>query len=158
MVTVDLSAPESHKDPLNIKVMEAAISLARIYQSELHVIYPWTLFGETQLVLTGRASRYEMTLYTCKIEKENENLMKNFLSNFNLEDLCCRPFHFKGDPIDAISSLAEMNKVDLIIMGSVIQSRCINLFIASPAEEVLRKEGCSVLIFKSDKLLSSVKC
>ena len=157
MVTVDLSAPESHKNTINIKVMEAAISLARIYQSELHVVYAWTLFGEAQLKLTGRASQHEMTLYTCKIEKNNESLMKSFLSNFNLEGLCCRPFLFKGDTIDAISGLAEMNKVDLIIMERVLQSRCINLFIANPAEEVLRKEGCSVLIFKSDKLLSSVK-
>jgi len=158
MVIVDLSAPESHKDTFNIKIMEAAISLAKIYQSELHVVYAWTLFAETQLRLTGRASQHEMTLYTCKIEKENESLMKSFLSNLNLEGLCCRPFLFKGDTIDAISDLAEMNKVDLIIMESVIQSRCINLFIANPAEEVLRKERCSVLIFKSDKLLSSVKC
>lgn len=135
-----------------------SISLARIYQSELHVVYAWTLLGETQLRLTGRASQHEMTLYTCKSEKKNESLMKSFLSNFNLEGLCCRPFLFKGDPINAITGLAEMNKIDLIIMESVIQSRCINLFIANPAEEMLRKEGCSVLIFKSDKLLSSAKC
>ena len=75
---------EGDEDPLNIMIMELAASLARMQQSELHVVHAWAVAEEQTLRHSPflRVSRTEALDYVHTIETQHRRRLDALVSGF----------------------------------------------------------------------------
>ena len=63
----------------------------------------------------------------------------------------------EGDANDIIPRLAQKQKVDLVIMGTVARTGLPGFFMGNTAETILNQLNCSVLAIKPEGFVSPVK-
>jgi nucleotide-binding universal stress UspA family protein len=63
----------------------------------------------------------------------------------------------QGDAGDVISQVAEQERIDLIVMGTVARTGLEGYFIGNTAETVLQRVACSVLTVKPAGFVSPVR-
>jgi len=158
LAAVDLASFDEGKNPLNTKIMDLAISLARLEPSELHVIHTWTLHGESTL-RGGRLkiSRGELDKLLREARNAHKGWLDRLLQNYELGDLKHHVHLLKGKAGNLIPDLAKRKRVEIIIMGTVCRTGVRGLFIGNTAEEVLRRVDCSVLTIKPDGFSTPIR-
>ncbi|MEO1017513.1 MAG: universal stress protein [Pseudomonadota bacterium] len=158
LVAIDPGAPSAEAESLNIKALQLGTSLAEQDQSELEIVYCWRLDGET--ILRGRAfgRRNEAAIDDLLSVEENHHaqLLKNVTAPFGLPHDEARLHLFKGDARVVIPRMAEADKVELIIMGTLCRNGIAGAIIGNTAEEILSQVQCSVLTIKPDGFVSPV--
>jgi len=150
MAAVDPDPTDPQKDSLNRKIMELAVSVAKLDGSELHVVHVWKLYG-LPVGATGEVwKRWEET-----VGNELKRRLYEFLADY---DLGPGPqVHFvAGEPAVAISRLAREKQIDLLVMGTVCRTGVRGFFIGNTAEGVLGRVDCSLLTVKPEGFVSPV--
>ena len=152
MAAVDLDTSDEEKNQLNAEIMDLAISLARLEDSELHVVHAWP--GWEVNYLRKQEVVEEVTRQAFAARKKR---IEELLGSYSLEALRYRVHLLKGDPGMLISHLAAQQRVELIVMGMVFRTGLAGLLLGNTAETVLQHVCCSVLAVKPKTFASPVK-
>lgn len=159
LVAIDPSVATPEGESLNIKALQLGTSLAEQDGSKLEVVYCWRLEGET--VLRGRSfNRQSETAIDdlLKVEETHHaNLLKQITAPFGMPHEQAELHLFKGDPRVAIPHMAEEEKVELVVMGTLCRSGIAGAIIGNTAEEILSQVNCSVLTIKPEGFVSPVE-
>jgi nucleotide-binding universal stress UspA family protein len=157
LAAVDPGPSDDVRSALNAKIMELASSLARSEKSELHVIYIWTLYGESILRNHVRLPHNEVNKMVHETKKMQKLWLGELLKKY-APGIPNKQVHLlKGEAGTLIPELAKKKRIELIVMGTVSQTGVTGLLIGDTTEKVLQQVNCSVLAVKPDGFISPVK-
>jgi nucleotide-binding universal stress UspA family protein len=123
------------------KALEVALSLARHYRSELHMVsveeVPWLpgtreeVFGDKELA----NHKYEGVIARAKEQarKQRVKLTAHLLV---------------GHPVKAIADFVARNGFDALVLGYVGHSQFYSALVGSTAERLVRMAPCTILVVK----------
>lgn len=143
---------------INPLILQLASSLARMDNSELHVVQAWAIEYEGYMQVRGDMSDQAIR----RLRKSSKQLyvkkVKNLMQDLDLSGIKSIHTHIKRneDPANVIIKLVRKEKIDLLVMGTVCRTGLSGFFIGNTAEEVLSSVNCSVLTVKRDGFISPV--
>lgn len=157
LAAVDPEPDDKNSNELNNNIMELAVSIAELENSELHIVHVWSLFGEKAL----RGNRFkkkenEINKLVKDAENHHRKLTDELLRYFPLSNINHQIHLPKGNPAELIPEVAEKEKIDLIVMGTVCRTGLPGFIIGNTAESILHKVNCSVLSIKPHGFISPV--
>lgn len=142
---------------LNIRLLELASSLARLSDSELHVVHAWRLEGETMLKSPRLAySTDEIDEMGREIRETAELSVQALLDELGEAGRGARIHVRKGHAGDVIPDVIDQVNPSAIVMGTVARSGIPGLIIGNTAERVLVAADRSVLAVKPNGFVSPV--
>ena len=147
---------DEERNVFNNKIMDLAISLASLDQSELHVVHAWTIYGENLLKSHPSVSQSEMDELAHDTWHGHSKQFDKLLGEYSLDNLKCQVHLLKGEAGTLIPELANKRQIDLIVMGTVCQTGMTGFFVGNTAEKVLHQVECSVLTVKPDGFVTPV--
>lgn len=150
LAAIDPDASDPEKDSLNRKIMELAISMAKLERSELHVVHVWEVDG-----MSGGSSGEVWKLWEATARREITRRLHEFLADYDL-GAEARVHVVVGRTAVAISELARKERIDLLVMGTVCRTGVRGFFTGNTAEETLHRVGCSLLTVKPDGFVSPI--
>lgn len=153
LAAIDPEAPR----PLNRKIIDLALTLAKQEDSELHIVSVWRLYGETELrsfLLDVR--RPELNRLLQQARAHSGRVLLDLLSEFRFDGLRRHIHLLHGRASERITELARSSNIDCIVMGTVSRTGIAGLLMGNTAESVLRGVNCSVLTVKPDSFVSPV--
>lgn len=157
LAAVDPCSSDPEGTALNVKILDLATSLARLEKSLLHVVHVWRLPDET-VHRGGRARIPKRKLKEMRAEardQSQENL-DELLAGDTLEGLRHRIHLLEGEPRVRIPELAQQERIDLIVMGTVCRTGIPGFLIGNTAESVLQQVDASVLTVKPEGFVTPV--
>jgi universal stress protein E len=158
LVPIDVRPGDESANTVNAKIMEIALSLAKLEGSELHLLHAWQPYGGT-LLTSGRTRipRDVVREYLRSTEKAHKDRFEEFLEGYSFDDLNHRIHFVRGEPGTLIPQLASRHRVNLVVMGTITNLSFAGYLIGSTAEEVLLELKCSMLTAKPEGFVSPVK-
>jgi nucleotide-binding universal stress UspA family protein len=78
--------------------------------------------------------------------KDKENTFKTFLKKFLDQGLDYSIVFKPGDPVHSILTVAEVENIDLLILGALKRESFFRYYLGSIARKITRFAGCSVLL------------
>lgn len=146
------------KQLINPLILQLAGSLARMEKSELHVVQVWSVLHEGYLQVRGNLSDQELRRLRKGTKREYLQKIGHLMQGIDLSGIGVVKTHLKrsDDPATAIIKLANKEKIDLLVMGTVCRTGIAGFFIGNTAEEVLSAVDCSVLTVKPEGFVSPV--
>lgn len=149
LAAVDPKPDEPGDDPLSVKVLELAASLAESSGGTLHVAHAWWLYSEA--MLRGRRINLppaEIDGLLREVRGAAERSLESLLERVDLSRVPHEIHLIKGQPYQVISGLASNS--DVAVMGTLSRSGVDGLLIGNTAERILRSVDCSVLAVKPE--------
>ena len=158
LAAVDPDATDSVRDGVNIKIMELAISLARLEGSYLQVIHVWDVYEERVLrrwrTFLPDAPVFNLTTLT---EDAHRSQLEQLLVRFDFAQLRMKSHLLRGEIGNTIAQLAKRQRIDLIVMGTAARTGLAGFFMGNTAETVLQQVNCSVFTIKPDGFVTPVR-
>ena len=156
LAAVDTHTSGETNEALNTLIMDLATSLARIEQSELHVVHAWemdrrddeTSRSEISLEILDRLIQRNLEVHQVGVDA--------LLGRYQLDDLPFELHMVRGQPRAVIPRLADEIGADLLILGTVSRTGIAGFFIGNSAEAVLRQVDCAVLTLKPPGFVTPV--
>lgn len=149
LATIDLNLESDEQDKtLNHAIMQLANSLAKMENSELHMLSCWSLYGEEALRHSSfsKISDEELQELITNEEKAYAELQSEIIARY--EGVTIHPHLIKAHPADAIPKFASENAIDTVVMGTVARSGIPGFFIGNTAETILHGISASVITLK----------
>ncbi|MGB8216058.1 MAG: universal stress protein [Candidatus Methanoperedens sp.] len=134
------------------KAVTYAIELAKLYGAELHAVYVMDISADyTRSLYTDRsAGGLKRTLReeghcadTCR--KVGETATKYIEDIAKKEGLDIKKWIMQGHPAEEILKLAQVQSIDLIVMGTLGRSGIEKFLLGSVADKVIRNSKIPVL-------------
>lgn len=148
VAAVNAIPSEAEERELNVKIVEAALQLARGEAHRLCLVQAWEPFGEQ--VLRGRCSRQELAAYVEDSRKAAASALERFTAEFGTR-LDGATFELvKGTPEDVFPAFVADRAIELVVMGTVARTGVPGLLMGNTAERMLQKLWCSILAVKPD--------
>ena len=149
LAAVDPRSDTPGEDPLSIKVLELAASLAAMNDSTLHLVHAWWLHSEAML----RSRRINMPPAEIdgllrEVRGAAEASLDALVKRVDLSHIQFESHIIKGQPYEVISGFASQS--DIAVMGTLSRSGIDGLLIGNTAERILRQVECSVLAIKPE--------
>ena len=149
LAAVDPRPDTPGDDPLSIKVLELAASLAAMRDSKLHLVHAWWLHSEAML----RSRRFNMPPAEIdgllrEVRGAAEASLDALVERVDLSQIEVESHIIKGQPYEVISGLASQS--DIAVMGALSRTGIDGLLIGNTAERILRQVDCSVLAIKPE--------
>jgi len=143
---------------INPLILQLASSLARMENSELHVIQVWSVVHEGYMQVRGDLSDQALRRLRKSTKEECVQKLASLMRGIDLSGVGVLKTHLKrsDDPASAIIKLASREKIDLLVMGTVCRTGLSGFFIGNTAEEVLSAVNSSVLTVKPEGFVSPV--
>jgi nucleotide-binding universal stress UspA family protein len=158
LVAVDPTPEDEERNALNIKVLDLATYLAQLEQSELLIIHAWNFSVEDSLRRRSiRIPENQIDEWARGVQDLHRRRLCTLLEQYDLERLKHQVYLLKGEADRLIPKLVKAKDVELIVMGTVVQTGIAGLFIGGTAAKVLRQVDCSVLTVKPDGFKTPVK-
>lgn len=155
MVAVDLLAFDEEKSALAEKLLRWGKSVADGVGAKLHVLHIWDLHREFSLRSKVGPGAVDSLLQALK--QRHRQWLDQAIAQSGL-DADKITVHFrKGDADEMIPSIAQAQKIDLLVMGTVGRTGIPGFFIGNTADSVLRQVNCSVLAIKPDGFRTPIK-
>lgn len=149
VAAIDLSLEtEEEGRELNSLIMDLAIGLSKMEESELSVLSCWRLYGEYEL----RHSSFlhipdeEVEALVAEEKRANENAIDNLLARHNAD--FAGKVLLKGRPGEVIPEYVNSEKANVVVMGTIARSGIPGLLIGNTAETVLQSINSSVITVK----------
>ena len=159
MAAVDISSeyPDVERDSLNPLILQLAGSLARMDNSQLHVVQVWSVYGEGYMQARGNLSDESLYNMRKRNKQEYASRIDKLLASNGLKDIISR-LHLprKMNAPKAIVKLVKNKAIDLLVMGTVCRTGLPGFFIGNTAEKVLSEVNCSVLTVKPKGFVTPV--
>jgi universal stress protein E len=150
LVAIDASLWRAREaDSLSVELTESALWLADQLDGEVHVLHAWESLAEGSMrwagVSPGTLREYHLAGRRAALE-ELEHAIEP------LRDRITAPrVHVEaGDPRTVIPAFAALNRVDLIVIGTVARSGLGGRIIGNTAEAVLDDLPCSMLVMRRE--------
>lgn len=149
---------------LNRQILEMAITLSHIEESELDIVHVFPVIGEGVLY-SGRSGldEEEVAEYIENIRvKYGEDIdellqrSRSWVGGEIFDAVRIEKHIHKGSPIRKIPEHAKKRDIDLIVMGTVGRTGVSGYLIGNTAETILNNLECSVLALKPDGFISPV--
>jgi nucleotide-binding universal stress UspA family protein len=166
LAAVDLEpfGDDEEWNALNQQIIEMSTSLAWNESSQLHIVHTWEILGQDLLDLPWHKYLDDdvqewMALQKNELlaRKEKFSIMfQKMLQAKKMETLDYRIHMVEGETEDVVLRIAQENKVDLILMGTVSRTDLAGFFIGSTAETILGQVNRSVLAVKPAGFVSPV--
>jgi nucleotide-binding universal stress UspA family protein len=169
LAAVDPNELDFENEQLNTKIMDIAISMARMEQSELHVFHAWSFYGEKALKMDfgsedhfqyqGVApwiSAEELNMIVTNLKKSHQENLDRLLERFDLKGLDVKAHLIKGEAGNLIPQLVEKEKIDLVIVGTHSRHGVAGFFIGNTSEKIMHHVECSVITVKPDQFVAVV--
>ena len=157
LAAVDPVCGEEEENLLNIKIMDLATSLAKMEQSELHIVHAWDFRGEHLARVRSMMSGESLNQLANQTRDRHKKGFDELIGNYSLKKLNHRLHFLQGNPAALITDLAAQHAVDLIVMGTVCRTGVAGFFIGNTAENLLQQVDCSVLTVKPEGFVSPVR-
>lgn len=145
-------------DKMNDLIMDLALSLSKLDNSELHIVHVWSIFGEN--ILRGprfRKTEAEMKKLIQDEKDFRQDSLDKLISRRKMGKTDYKVHLLKGDPSELIPKVAKKEKIDLIVMGTLCRTGLPGIIIGNTAESVLSQVNCSVLTVKPEGFVSPVR-
>lgn len=155
-LTSDFSS-EREQESLNHLILQLAGSLAKMDNSELHVVQVWSVFGEDYLSKRAKPSARSIRKLRREAKREQAEKLDSLLVGVDLGGLEVHRHLPRDNAVaTAILKLSKTKNVDLLVMGTVCRTGISGFFIGNTAEKVLGQADCSVLTVKPDAFVTPV--
>jgi nucleotide-binding universal stress UspA family protein len=127
--------------------LNSAIIISRMVDAKLIILSVYPLF------------KYNFTKHDAAQINESRHLelkkeFNSFLKKFNLIDLNFEKQIAGGEPSEEILKLIEINKSDLLIMGTTGRSGISKILMGSVTEKVIREVPCSFITVKNEDVVA----
>jgi universal stress protein E len=146
LAAVDASAQDEAHHHLNAAILGTATGMAELNACHVDVAYAWSIYGENILREHMEPTEFE------QLEKsaitDNELAMNRLLDRYGLSVGMDNVHLLRGDASYEIPQFVEVNKIDLLVMGTVARSGISGWFIGNTAERIFDKVSCSLLALK----------
>lgn len=158
LVPIDVRPGDESAHTVNARIMEIALSLAKLEGSELHFFHAWEPYGGT-LLTSGRTTipRDVVREYLRSTEKAHKDRFEEFLSGYSFDHLKHRMHFVQGRAGTLIPLLASRHRINLVVMGTITNLSFAGYLIGSTAEEVILELKCSMLTAKPEGFVSPVR-
>jgi nucleotide-binding universal stress UspA family protein len=148
LAAVDPSPDDVEVDGLNTEILDLATSLARLNNSELHIVHAWDITGNDLDTFRSEITEEIRDRVLRKNELMYRKPLERFLDRYVVDNDRHQIHLVRGDPGILLPKMAEEQQIDLIVMGTVVRTGVPGLFIGNTAEFVLRQVNCAVLTVK----------
>jgi len=148
LAAVDPNASDEEHNTLNIRIMELATSLARVEESQLHIVHAWSPISASTLRYTLRLPQQEVRKIVRETEEAHRKGFSDLVQRISLEGVKVQLHLTRGVPGEVIPLLAKKERIEVIVMGTVCRTGIAGWLIGNTAETVLRSVNCSVLTVK----------
>ena len=138
--------PVDFSDPSK-RAMKNAILLSRNFESTLHILGVVEPF-----ISSSPRLKIDQQAENEKLQKQFEEKMNEFLSEFSLKRINHLIDVSIGIPHDKILKSIQKNKIDLLIMGTNGRSGFSRMFMGSVTEKVIREMPCSFVTTKTQNI------
>lgn len=156
MVAVDLLAYDDEKSALADKVLTWGKQVAEHVGARLHVTHIWDLHRE--YTLRGKSvSAKTVDGLVLALQQRHQRWLDDALVRNELDRNKVRIHFQKGGAEEMIPAIANTQKIDLLVMGTVGRTGIPGFFIGNTADSILRRVNCSVLAVKPDGFRTPVK-
>lgn len=156
LAAVDTSPADAEADELNVKIMDLATSLARLNESELHIVHAWELTGHDLNSIRSEMTGEMQEQLLRRNELTHRKPVEHLLERYTLNDLQYHVHVVRGVAFSLIPRMAEEEEIDLIVMGTVRRTGIAGLLIGDTAELVLRQVECAVLTVKPEGFVTPI--
>jgi universal stress protein E len=159
MAAVDVAdrfPDEPERRSLNSVIMQLASDLARMDDSELHLVQAWSLYAEGYLEARGGMSDKQIRKMRQELKEQYEAGISTLLSDIELRGIEFHKHLVRSGAPEAIIKQVRKQEIDLLVMGTVCRTGLSGFFIGNTAEKVLGNVDCSVLTLKPEGFVSPV--
>ena len=156
LAAVDPSPDDVSADELNVKILDLATSMARLNQSELHIVHAWDLTGKDLDTIRSELTEEARNLLVRRNELMRRKPLESLLERYALEDLQYHVHLVRGEPEFLIPEMIKQKKIDLIVMGTLVRTGIPGFFIGNTAELLLRQVKCAALTVKPEGFVTPV--
>ena len=130
------------------KAVETAADLAKTGGGELHIVMSASNVPESQL-RSERAGVPDDVAHTVNPHQDTEAALKEAAEAYESDGLTVHTHAKSGDPADAIISVAEANRADLIVVGNKGMTGAKRFFLGAVPNTISHHAPCSVLIVRT---------
>lgn len=159
MAAVDVAdrfPDEPERRSLNSTIMQIATDLARMENSELHLVQAWSLYAEGYLEARGGMSDKQIRKMRQELKQQYETRIGMLLDDSDLRGVEFHKHLVRSSASEAIIRQVKKHQIDLLVMGTVCRTGLSGFFIGNTAEKVLGNVDCSVLTLKPEGFVSPV--
>jgi nucleotide-binding universal stress UspA family protein len=156
LAAIDTSSQNGNPDALNVKVMDLATSLARFSNSELHIVHAWELEGRDLETMESETTPKIREEIMGRNDKARRKDVHDLIDRYDLDDIAYDVHVDRGLPEYLLPKIAEEQRIDVVVMGTIRRTGIAGFFIGSTAELVLRQLECGVLAVKPDNFVTPV--
>jgi nucleotide-binding universal stress UspA family protein len=150
LALVDPDPQDADRNRLNVTILELGWSLAQMQDGELHVGHAWRLMAEDTLRSSGflqmRADEVDAML--AEERRQRRRLVEQLVAAHAPAAVKPKVHLAKGEPAEALATLAARHRPDVIVMGTVGRTGLSSLILGNTAESLLPQVTCSVLAVK----------
>lgn len=160
LAAVDISSDpfDEAEESINPLILQLSSSVARMDNSELHVIQVWNVENEGHLGAPGRMDDKKFLRLRDETRNDLSQRLEHLMQSMDRDGIATVRTHLKrgSDPAESIVKLAQKQKIDLLVMGTVCRTGLAGFLIGNTAEDVLSTVDCSVLTIKPAGFISPV--
>lgn len=147
------------RDAVNREIINVAISLVEKEKGELHFVRACHAPSEHSLhEYRDHSTSKNLREYIRGVRATHEMQLRTLLAQHELHDLVYKIHLINGETADVIASIADKERVDMIVMGISSRTIVADLLIGHIAEAVFQRVGCSVLTIKSRRMDRDIAC
>lgn len=140
--------PPSLEDHFNIKIMDLATTLASRDRAVLHILHAWEVDGKDFDTIRSEMPPREREALLEQHRGKHSLALRDLLARYPMAEIEHRVHLPRERPERAIGRLAEQERIDLIVMGTVARTGIPGFFIGNAAESVLGSVKCGMLTVK----------
>jgi universal stress protein E len=148
LAAVDPGTDDKRARGLDRRILDLAVSLALLEDSELDIVHVWSLYAERALRSRNVLPQTEIDRLEAQTRDYHRDRLDALLAHYSLDEIKSQVHLIKGEPGAVIPHLAQERRIELIVMGTVARTGIPGVFIGNTAERVLSSVDCSVLAVK----------
>ena len=155
VAAVDPQTVDAQRRELNWKILTRGMVLAKPEECEFDVIAAWSVFAESVLPLkySDETLQSYIEATRCRAQQSLDRLLGRFTTDIHRWCVRLR----KGEVDQVILDALRQRNADLLVIGTVGRKGLSGMLIGNTVETIIRKCDCSVLVVKSDQIVSPGK-
>ena len=130
------------------KAVETAADLAKGGGGDLHIVMSASAVPESRL-RSERAGVPDDVAHTVGPNEDTEAQLREAAEPYESQGINVHTHAKSGDPADAIISVAESNRADLIVVGNKGMTGAKRFFLGAVPNKISHHAPCSVLIVRT---------
>ena len=143
VAAVDATPNDEPHARLNRRIIQTAIELTKQDNSQLLIVYAWSLFSAEMLSHRLPPAEYQLLMESNR--QQHAESFNKLLEEFQLHLDSPQVRLIEGEPSTCIPGLCTEERADLFICGTVARQGMAGLLLGNTAERILTRVPCSAL-------------